>query len=196
MASSSGKLPRWLTAIAVACLLGLVGWSIQVDRLDRRETRILDAWRSVALARMATSEAGNIGLVEALNLLNAAEVDLSEIRLPDGYLHAVDLRNGNLWGADFTAATLYLARFDDANLVRARFAGANLRRASFRDAVLRRADLTSARLGDVDFAGADLTEADITGAQGTSDSQLAAAAVLCRTRLADGTQSDRDCPAD
>ena len=189
------KSRRWLAATAVACLLGLVGWSMLDDRVDRRDAQILDAWRIVALARMAGPEAGNTGLVEALGALNAAGVDLSEIRLPGGYLHAVDLRGGNLWGADFAAATLYLARFDGANLVRARFAEANLRRAGFRDAVLRRAGLVQARLDAADFAGADLTEADFTGAQGTTSAQLAAAAVLCRTVLPDGTQNDRDCPA-
>ena len=193
--TKGGRSPRsWAAAVAVVALLLLVGWSVFDDRADRRETQILNAWRIVALARTAGTEAGNIGLVEALDLLNAAAVDLSEIRLPGGYLHAVDLRSGNLWGAEFSQATLYLARFDDANLVRSRFAEANLRRASFRGAVLRRADLTGARLNGTDFDDADLTEANFTGAQGLVSGQLAKAAVLCRTLRVDGGRDDRDCP--
>jgi hypothetical protein len=119
---------------AVALVIALVGFWLEVQ--NREEDRVNRAWSLVAAAKEVQ---GNVGLIEALEMLNARRIDMSRLEMPSAYLHWVRLEG---------------ARLDQANLTKADLVGANLTGAY----------LESANLSEADLMGAVLTKANLTGA--------------------------------
>ena len=89
--------------------------------------------------------------------------------------------------ADFSEAILEGASFVGSNLEGVFFEGADVRGVNFQDANLRGASFYQADLSGSDFTGADLENADL------EDAKLEGV-IYCRTKTADGSISDRDCP--
>jgi|GEM_PF-1731578 len=147
------------------------------------------------LSGMLFSSTSAMGPSEAARFSGAS---LDRAFLYDGWFSGVDFSGGNGVAALFARSTFTEARFEGATLALAdfggvaaagaSFAGADLEGAAFDDADLAGANLLGANLRLADFTGADLSGAAY--APGALDD-----AILCRTLLADGTFSERDCIA-
>ncbi len=73
------------------------------------------------------------------------------------------------------------------------FSNANVKGSNFGSACLHGAIFTGANVSSANFDRACLFGADFTGARNLNVSVNVATALLCKTRLADGSLSDRDC---
>ena len=111
-------------------------------------------------------------------------------------LSAVDLGAVDLRGANLFYAILSGAKFHGTQATGANFAGANLREAVFEDADLRGANFFAANLSGAIFQATDLDSASLVRADLLNASiqrRTLKAAILCDTRMPDGTRSNRDC---
>jgi hypothetical protein len=113
-----------LVGIAAAIL---TAFQFQLELENREEDRVNRAWSLVAAAKEVQ---GNIGLIEALETLNARRIDMSRLEMPGAYLEGVQLEGGRLIRANLKEATLVLAKLSRANLFGAKLSGANLSRAT------------------------------------------------------------------
>ena len=192
-----------------------------VARIDRAEDqalhseqlrmeRINHAWSLVAVAR--ETGVGNVGLINALETLNAEKVDMSEIELRAAYLFGVTMVGAQLPRADFGfVQDSSLGRLvndyttlDQADLSGACLNGAHFEEASLHETDLSGAHLVGAHLNGAEFLGADLSEtellnsdlssADLSRAIGLEIEDVSAARLVCNTTLPDGAVSYRDCP--
>lgn len=121
------------------------------------EQRVAAAWSLIATAR--TQDAGNIGLINALQALAERDTRLDRLKLQGAHLAKIQLANAHLSEADLRDANL-----SDADLRSAKLDGADLRRANLRRANLRSASFEGANLDGADLSHADLADADLSGA--------------------------------
>jgi uncharacterized protein YjbI with pentapeptide repeats len=153
--------------IAVAAILTgiiaaiLTAFQFQMELENREEDRVNRAWSLIAAAKQVQ---GNVGLIEALETLNARQIDMSRLELPGAYLSGVQLESGFLINANLAGADLSHAKLSSVALVGAELAGANLAGANLWGADLPGADLSGANLFIADLSGADLTGANLIGA--------------------------------
>jgi hypothetical protein len=165
----------------VAIVIALVGFWL--DLQNREEDRVNRAWSLVAAAKEVE---GNLGLIEALETLNARNIGMSQLQAPKTYLSKVklaqaDLNRANLSGADLTGADLSGARLFMADL-----SGANLFRANLSGVILSMSDLSGADLRWADLPGDNLSEADRPQAIGLTQEQLDKACGDNETKLLPG----------
>jgi uncharacterized protein YjbI with pentapeptide repeats len=150
------------------------------ERGDRERERISRAWSLVSDTKVPGQ--GNLGLNEALQILNHRGIDLGRVHLPKTYLSKVNLSRAILDSADLQEANLEHAMLCGASLSQALLRRANLSAADARGAVLDGADLAVANLRNTDFSplpspddtpdrlvaanfrGANLQDADLSGA--------------------------------
>jgi|GEM_PF-3541362 len=138
----------------------------------REDARRVAAW---ALVAQAPAARGNIGLIDALQLLNAREISLASVNLEAAWLEGASLpnadlryarfvraqmQNSDLSGANLTGAVLSYHGGESANLSGARLVGAvladaELEQVEFSDADISNADLRGARLRGINISGAD-----------------------------------------
>ena len=135
------------------------------------------------------------------NLRNAS---LSGAHMDEGNLSSADLSNANFAGArilrtNLARANLSQANFSGADLSDSDLNSANLRDANASGAFMDHVNLNGADLTRANLSGTELTNADLTGAiltnanlSGARDANLGSA-ILCRTLMPDGSQSNRDC---
>jgi hypothetical protein len=164
-----------LVGIAAAIL---TAFQFQLELENREEDRVNRAWSLVAAAKEVQ---GNIGLIEALETLNARRIDMSRLEMPGAYLEGVQLEGGRLIRANLKEATLVLAKLSRANLSQADLAGAKLFGAN-----LQQADLLQADLFGADLLQADLFGATLSGAHFLTQEQLNAACGNEETKLPPG----------
>lgn len=148
--------------LALTAVIGLI-----LDLQNREEDRINRAWTLVASVKPHST--GNIGLGDALQVLNERGISLTDIHVPGGYLRAAILPRADLSGANLR--------------------GANLIEADLREAYLMGADLSGAELTWADLSKADLREANLSGAELRE-------AYVCATALPNGDICNRDCEQD
>lgn len=141
-----------------------------------------------------------------LEAATMSRASLEKADLRKASLRWASLREACMRGTILEQAVLIAANLDLANLEEAKLAGASMNRAVFSDANLRNADLSGANLNETSLFGANLSGAklrnseinttnfywvDLTNAElkGTvvSDSQLAQARSLERTKMPDGS---------
>jgi uncharacterized protein YjbI with pentapeptide repeats len=138
----------------LSIVVGVVFWVAETnDRLVQKHYR---AWQVIA---SATGLTGDGGRKDALQDLNAEQVNLHGAPLSSAFL-----RNVNLVGAK-----LANAHMSHADLVDAKLGGAHLEDAELQSALLSQADLSSASmtravLDDANLLYAQLTNSDLTGA--------------------------------
>lgn len=187
-------------AIVVTIIAFWVGWG------DRQADRHNRAWSLIA-AGAGVENIGNVGLRNALEILDGDGVSLDRVQLPGAWLSGVklsgaDLGEANLSGANFSFANLSRADLNGANLAGANFSGTNLQMASFRNANLERVNLQKTDISGADFyqaslrnadlqranlSGVDLFRTDLTGAKllvtNLSGADLRAAKGLTQTQI-------------
>ncbi|MFN8594066.1 MAG: pentapeptide repeat-containing protein [Thermomicrobiales bacterium] len=117
---------------------------------------------------------------------------------PSADLRGCDLQGMNLFGQNLSGSDLRGACLSGANLGEAILDGASLRDACLSNAALVDASLAGADLRGTNIDGVDLLNADLSGARVSPD-QLDLA-LLCETRLPDGSKSDcgtcdKTCPS-
>lgn len=109
--------------------------------------------------------------------------DLKNLTLNDSDFSFTSFHGSSLDGSDLRYTNLEGAEFDMGSI-----AGADLRGANLTDAYL-----TLARVHNADMRGARLFNVDLRYAEGANTLKLEGA-LLCNTRLPDGTLSNQDCP--
>jgi hypothetical protein len=179
-----------LVGIAAAIL---TAFQFQLELENREEDRVNRAWSLIAAAKEVQ---GNIGLIEALETLNARRIDMSRLEMPGAYLEGVQLEGGRLIRANLKEAVLVLAKLSRANLSQADLAGAKLFGANLQQADLLQADLFGADLLQADLfgtnlfgaklSGANLSRATLSGAHFLTQEQLNAACGNEETKLPPG----------
>ncbi len=117
----------------------------------------------------------------SLSWVNLRDADLSKANLSEAHIEEADLRNADLHLSNLRGARLATdfgrkmdlrgANFTNADLAEANLAGANLRGANLSGANLSRATLNNAKLINTDISNA----------------------ILCDTKMPDGTTEQRDC---
>jgi Pentapeptide repeats (8 copies) len=165
-----------LVGIAAAIL---TAFQFRLELENREEDRVNRAWSLVAAAKEVQ---GNIGLIEALETLNARRIDMSRLEMPGAYLEGVQLEGGRLIRANLKEATLVLAKLSRAKLSQADLAGAKLFGAKLQQADLLQADLFGADLLQADLFGANLFGAKLSGAN-LSRANLSGAHFLTQEQL-------------
>lgn len=137
-------------------------------------------------AHFVTASMHDVRLIDArlvgaeMRNANLTGADLSGARLRDADLQGAILKRADLQGSDLGGANFNGANLDDSNLT-----AIEIRLTNFRSASLKRALFINAVLDAVNFQDADLSGADFTGA--TLRGVLLQGAILCNTRLPDGT---------
>jgi hypothetical protein len=160
------------------------------DRSNREEDRINNAWSLVA---SAVQVQGNVGLIEALQSLNARHIDMSRLQMPNAYLFKVRLESARLNQANLSGADLSGADLSRADLSRADLSRANLSRANLANVILSGANLSRADLADANLSRADLTDANLAEAKLPSHKLITNDNTLCRTIMPSGIKNFRDC---
>jgi uncharacterized protein YjbI with pentapeptide repeats len=153
---------------ALAIIIALAGFWF--DLQNREEDRVNRAWSLVAAAKEVE---GNLGLIEALETLNARKIDMSQLQAPKTYLFNVKLAQ----------AILSRANLSGADLFRANLSGANLSGTDLSRAILSRADLSGADLSEASLYGADLSGAILLKAINLTQKQLDTACGDDKTEL-------------
>jgi hypothetical protein len=158
---------------ALAIIIALAGFWF--DLQNREEDRVNRAWSLVAAAKEVQ---GNVGLIEALETLNARNISMNQLQAPKAFLYDVKLARAFLTDAHLSGAFLNGANLSGANLVGANLSGAYMNRADLSGAFLnvanlRGADLSRAHLSGADLRGAiNLTQEKLNTACGDDETTL------------------------
>lgn len=137
-------------------------------------------------AHFVTASMHDVHLADArlvgaeLRNANLTGADLSGARLRDADLQGAILKRADLQGSDLGGANFSGANLDDTNLTAIEIRLTNFRSASLRNAVFLNAVLDAVNFQDADLSGANFTGATLRGV-------LLQGAILCNTRLPDGT---------
>jgi hypothetical protein len=148
----------------------------KIDRENRKADSHNQAW-SLISSVSGNTDIGNIGVGNALEMLNKDGIRLDEIRLPGSWLQNVNLSGANLAKVHFEKASLRGASLSGANLSGANLWGANLRGAN--------------------LSKANFSEADLHAGRGLTQSQIDYACyrkVQGEVHLPDGFKQPPECP--
>ena len=99
----------------------------------------------------------------------------------------------NFAGQNLSGLTMTGVNFGKIDGRKTNFTNANVKGSNFGDACLQGAIFKGANLASTNFDRACLFGADFTGAKNLNVSVNFSSALLCKTKLPDGTVSDRDC---
>jgi Pentapeptide repeats (9 copies)/Pentapeptide repeats (8 copies) len=130
---------------------------------DRREQKHFQAWQVIDSAQ---GKGGSGGRIDALQDLNADNVDLVGVDLSDAFLHNLQipgarLARSNLSGADMRGANLKNAIAPLSTLIYTNLRNADLRNAQFAQSDFTNADFNGATLAGADFTACILDKADL-----------------------------------
>lgn len=120
-----------------------------------------------------------------LSQVNLAGADLTGVNLRSANLQEADLRGANLAGAMLEWADLRGANLAGANLAGANLGNASLHETNFHSSNLQKSNLRGTDLRDANLSHANLVQASIE--------RMSRTAILCNTRMLDGTISNRGC---
>jgi hypothetical protein len=170
-----------LRALRTLEIVGIVAalWVSVLAIMEKKAESHNRAWQRIAQApRIAERPVvlTNLGLGNALEVLNADHVPLKRIVLPGAWLEGVKLEN-----ADLRWSILYLSEINNAEL-----GGALLASASFRNADLHGTNFSGADFSGTDISDAVLRGANLSDAQNLTQEQLDTACGDERTRLPPG----------
>lgn len=170
--------------------------NIKLDEIDLTQVELPKA--KLVLANLRRAQLASANLRNA----NLWDANLNEAHLPDANLREAKLEFANLnkaWliDANLSGAILHSAELIEAVINNADFSGADLRWAKLRGAKLRGANFSGADLSNASFIDAEQLALIRGGVpEVLFREEFFSKSILCRTRMRDGSNCNRDCDGD